>query len=188
MASNGIDVSSYQTGLGLKTITGLDFVIAKCTEGTTIADPSYANFRAQAEALKVPFGAYHFLHAETQSGLQEANWFLSHAGDLSSITLWIDYEVYGATVDNDIETLTAFTERLKREIPAVGLYVNLTGLGRVLKRPDEYAYDALWLAAPSIPMGQQSSPAWDIHQYETFQNIDRDYSADITAVWKKLGR
>jgi GH25 family lysozyme M1 (1,4-beta-N-acetylmuramidase) len=92
MAENGIDVSSYQPGIGN---IGQQFVFVKATEGTT-----YANPYMQAQLATAPHkGLYHF--ASGGNVIAEANWFLAHwqKGTLPIL----DYEANALklwTVDN----------------------------------------------------------------------------------------
>lgn len=48
MAMNGIDISSYQSGINL-TVVPCDFVITKATEGTGYVNPDYERAYAQAK-------------------------------------------------------------------------------------------------------------------------------------------
>lgn len=187
--SAGVDLSNYQHDLELVTLSGLDFVIAKCTEAGDIADPSYLNFRAQTKDLGKLFGAYHFLHAEYANARYEAQWFMRHADIQEGMTLWVDYETYGISQETDAESLGLFISTVKLEYPQakVGIYANWTGLGRIYPYKLEIPYDGFWLADPSIPMTQETEPPWDIHQYETYLQIDRDYCADAPALWQRMG-
>lgn len=54
------DVSNHQGNLSLN---GAAACIAKATEGTTFQDQWYTAFRLKADALAIPFAAYHWLHA-----------------------------------------------------------------------------------------------------------------------------
>lgn len=58
----GIDISHYQGDVDLAAAMndGIGFVIHKATEGQTFADDHYAGNMAQADALDLPFGAYHY--------------------------------------------------------------------------------------------------------------------------------
>ena len=89
-----IDVSHYQAGLKIAALKaqGYAAVILKCTEGSTYADPSYADFLAQAEACGMPVAAYHFLH--TGSGDRQAAWLAKNIRD-KSVPVMIDAEAGG---------------------------------------------------------------------------------------------
>lgn len=68
---------------------GYAALIAKCTQGSTYADPHYADFRAGSETAGLPFAAYHFLEAG-QGDKQAAN-LAAHIVD-RTIPVMIDCE------------------------------------------------------------------------------------------------
>lgn len=180
---NGIDVSNNNGRLALtKGFSGLDFVIAKASEGTGFVDEDYAWYEGQAHAAAVLFGAYHFGHPELQDGRREAELFMSVAPPRSGQSLWYDYEVYGASSAADAEAVSVFLDTIKIAYPhaRAGLYANLTGMARIL--PHDVPWDALWLADPTGQLETPDAPlahlgaSWNIHQYETFAGIDRNYS------------
>lgn len=184
MGSNGIDLSNQNGRVDLSHgFSGLDFVIAKCTEGTTFVDTSFFNYESQAKTLGVEFGAYHFLHAENLDGESEALFFLSHFKPESGIGIWIDYETYGLEAAVDVEVVSLFAETIKARFPRqkVGLYANLTGMRKVVPLGVDMATDAFWLAYPNGQVETPDAPmpngrSWSVHQYETFAGIDRDFS------------
>jgi GH25 family lysozyme M1 (1,4-beta-N-acetylmuramidase) len=185
MTASGIDVSNHNGKLNLtQGLQGLGFVIAKATEGTNFVDSTYNYYQQNTKALNLHFGAYHFLHAENLSGESEALWFLRHANLSSGMSVWIDYETYGLNggVDTEVISLFAETVKLYSNVKRVGLYANLTGFSRVGPRGIDQACDFFWLAdynnqveTPTAPLAPYGL-AWTLHQYEVFNNIDRDYS------------
>lgn len=72
VSAQGEDRSSYQAILPWK---GLDFGIAKATEGTTWSDPTFAANWANLHAAGIPRGAYHFLHPSLDP-VAQAQFFL----------------------------------------------------------------------------------------------------------------
>lgn len=185
MTASGIDVSNHNGKLNLNVgLQGLQFVIAKCTEGTGFVDPTYTYYQQTTRNMGLHFGAYHFLHAENLSGESEALWFLRHANLQSGMSVWIDYETYGVDGAIDAEVISLFAETVlaHSKVPHVGLYANLTGFDRVGRLGIQEATDVFWLAeynnqvetpdAPLAPYGL----SWTLHQYEVFNGIDRDYS------------
>ncbi len=182
--SNGIDVSNHNGQMNLSSgFTNLDFVIAKCTEGINFVDPTFAYYESQALLLNKEFGAYHFLHAENLDGESEALFFLSHFTPRSGIGVWIDYETYGISGNVDVEIASLFSETIKARYPKqkVGLYANLTGMHKIVPLGIDAATDAFWLAYPTGQLETPDRPmpdgkSWMVHQYETFQGVDRDYS------------
>ena|ERR1700757_2078214 len=184
MGTNGIDVSNQNGMLDLtKGFSGLDFLIAKVTEGVTFVDATLAHYQQQAALLNIDFGGYHFLHAENEEGESEALFFLRHFEPKSGIGIWIDYETYGTSPNDDVEVVSLFSETIKAHFPQqkVGLYANLTGMDRLVPLGISEAVDAFWFAYPNKQLETPNHPmppgaAWDIHQYETFAGVDRDYS------------
>lgn len=184
MGCNGIDVSNNNGRLSLAGgFTGLDFVIAKATEGFSFTDLDYAFYQSETLGLGKLFGAYHFGHPELLDGRREAEHFMSVARPRSALSLWYDYEVYGASGAADAEVISTFIETVKLSHPhaKVGVYFNLTGAERILPL-NEVPADAWWLAeynnqleTPDAPLAKYGK-AWSIHQYEVFGGIDRDYS------------
>lgn len=64
------DLSSYDAGFVIP--AGTPAVVAKATEGVYYHDAQYANFKAQAAKLGVPFSGYHFLKSESSPEAQAA--------------------------------------------------------------------------------------------------------------------
>lgn len=101
MALNGIDISSWQTGINIPRVPA-DFVIVKATEGTWYTSPC---FRAQADATLNSgklLGVYHYItggNAQT-----EAQYFVNAAKPyIGRAILALDFEsgnnkAYGNTV------------------------------------------------------------------------------------------
>ena len=185
MSTNGVDVSNNNGKLDLsKGFRGLGFVIAKATEGTGFVDTTYHHYRAFARSKGLHFGAYHFLHAERTDARNEAEWFLRHADLESGDSVWLDYEVYGASGQADAGQLGSFAQALRAmsKVRCIGLYANLTGFGRVAPHNLGPTFNAFWLASytgepetPEHPLGKYDL-SWTLHQYEVFNGIDRDYS------------
>lgn len=70
-----------------------DCVIAKCTEGTSYVDATYADKKKHCQAMGILFGAYHF--ARGLDAKKEAKWFLKNVGDIvEGELLALDYEIH----------------------------------------------------------------------------------------------
>src|SRR5882724_206686 len=89
----GLDVSHFQGESGISPSTwnqvfadGKRFVFIKATEGLSVIDASTANNVARATAAGFRVGIYHLCHPEqhstTNGAVQEADFFLSTAGNL----------------------------------------------------------------------------------------------------------
>jgi hypothetical protein len=83
------DVSHY-TPVNL---TGAVAAVAKVSQGLSYVDPTYANFRKQAAALRIPFSGYHWVDDTDPAG-QASNYHDHAAG---APCMW-DAEAPGATV------------------------------------------------------------------------------------------
>ncbi len=88
--TEGIDVSHWQNTIDWSQVAaaGKRFAFMKASEGTTLADATYAANRAQAKAFGMYVGAYHFARPDRTPGdaVAEADYFLAMsqlaAGDL----------------------------------------------------------------------------------------------------------
>lgn len=79
----GIDISHHQGEVDLAAAmdAGIGFVIAKATEGQTFVDQRFAGNMAQADAIDLPFGAYHFARPDrtANDAVLEARHFVDTA-------------------------------------------------------------------------------------------------------------
>lgn len=116
------DVSQYQAGLQIQ--PGTVFLWARATMGTGPNDSEYSNFKAQAAALGVPFGAYHFLHAG--NGAAQADNAFSVVGP--HVPLFVDVEPDGSSFPTTADVV-AFRDR----------YRALGGIIEVQYYPKSYA-------------------------------------------------
>jgi hypothetical protein len=100
------DVSDYQRGLVIQPNTV--FVWAKATEGTTVVDTAYQNFKTQAASVGAKFGAYHVLHAG--NGSAQADHAFAVVG--SGVPLFVDVEQVGTSYPTTVD-VEAFTARYR---------------------------------------------------------------------------
>ena len=75
MALNGIDISSWQSGINLAVVP-CDFVVIKATEGTNYVNPDYERAYNQAKASGKCLGVYHYANGGNIQA--EADYFLSN--------------------------------------------------------------------------------------------------------------
>lgn len=192
MGSNGIDLSNNNGRISLaRGFTGLDFVIAKATQGISFTDLDYLFYRDEAKGAGALFGAYHFGVLELADGAGEAEHFMSHAVPQPGRSLWYDYEApeggWRTDPADDAEVIALFRATVQHEyrLAKVGIYSNMDGFRRILPRMHQHQkppYDALWLAEPNQQLETPDRPLaqfgamWNLHQYETFAGIDRNYS------------
>ena len=87
---NGIDISSYQSGMNLASVP-CDFVIVKATEGTTYTNPCFIGHANQALTLGKKLGIYHF--ASGGNAIAEADYFVNTAKPyIGKALLVLDWE------------------------------------------------------------------------------------------------
>lgn len=93
MRADVIDISHYQTvtdGFAGAKQLGIRGVIAKASEGHTLRDDKFFNFRAQARTAGLLFGAYHFIRHGDPVG--QADFFLKTVGNVDGLCLVLDWE------------------------------------------------------------------------------------------------
>jgi LysM repeat protein len=84
----GADVSSYQPGQ--LNLAGLSFIISKATQGTGYVNPNHAAQIAEARALAIGVGHYHF--ADGGDAVSEARFFVANSGWKSGEIVALDVE------------------------------------------------------------------------------------------------
>lgn len=90
MALNGIDISSWQSGINLAVVP-CDFVVIKATEGINYVNPDYDRAYAQAKAAGKCLGIYHYANGGNIQA--EADYFLGNVGNrLGEAILILDWE------------------------------------------------------------------------------------------------
>jgi GH25 family lysozyme M1 (1,4-beta-N-acetylmuramidase) len=187
---NGVDLSNQNGGVNLASVSPApSFLIAKASEALSFTDSTYPAYAAKAFDMGIPFGAYHFFHAENKQARGEAHNFMVSARPRSLLSLWVDYETYGESGQADAEEIGFFIDEVKLNFPRakVGIYCNETGYNRLHPYFAEIPFQGLWYANPSIPMTAQGDNGifWQVHQYATVGGIDRDYwDWDTGKIWQ----
>ena len=138
----GIDVSNWQSGLKLRPL-GLDFAIAKASEGVSFKDPTFADFMKQADNAGMLTGAYHF--ARANNPVNEATFFYTRVKDRVGTSIFaLDLET------NDIVNWGAYADAFADEFHRLsGVYPLVYTSAGFLSRYKGYSCVnkcALWLA------------------------------------------
>ncbi len=179
--TEGIDVSHWQNTIDWNQVatSGKRFAYMKASEGTTLVDPTYAGNRAQAKALGLYVGAYHFARPGRNAGdaIAEADYFLAMsqlvAGDLFPV---LDLEVTGGLAPVELqEWVKAYLGRIYERTGARGvIYTSPSFWRNNMADTDWFAangYRTLWVAhwtsgpAPSVPGGNWGGTGWTFWQY-----------------------
>lgn len=88
---NGIDVSSWQTGIEVDKMSSVDFVITKATEGTSYVNPECDRVYQDTVNSGKKVGVYHF--ASGTDALAEAKHFVNNiSGYIGEAILVLDFE------------------------------------------------------------------------------------------------
>jgi Lyzozyme M1 (1,4-beta-N-acetylmuramidase) len=181
--TEGIDVSHWQGTIDWVAVAaaGKQFVYMKASDGTSLVDPTYAANRAQAKAVGLYVGAYHFARPDATPGdaVAEADHFLATAqiaqGELLPV---LDLEVSGGLSTTALEAwVQAFMVRVyeRTGVPGV-IYVSPNFWKTYMGDTTWFAmngYRTLWVAhwtgatAPSIPGGNWGGQAWTFWQYSS---------------------
>lgn len=162
MAMNGIDISSYQSGINLSVVP-CDFVIVKATEGTGYVNPDYTRAYTQAKNAGKCLGIYHYANGGNVKA--EADYFLKQVGDrVGEAILILDWEAKDTPVFdvNDFNWVKSWCDYVKDKTDVAPMvYVQQNAMGRILG-----AGYPLWVAqyADMNPTGYQTKP-WNEESY-----------------------
>lgn len=107
MTTFGIDISNYQAGISMARAhaEGIDFVIAKVSEGTTYRSPAWPQQRDTARTAGLLLAGYHYVRTGNPAG--EAAACKAWLGD-PSIPIMLDWEQNGGDWANFLAVLAAF--------------------------------------------------------------------------------
>ncbi len=100
MTLNFIDIASWQDGINLSAIPGLDAFVVKATESTNYVNPICDRYIQSARALNLPIGVYHYAGSSSAKALgdAEAEWRFFRdncAGYKGEAIPILDYEPFG---------------------------------------------------------------------------------------------
>lgn len=160
MTLEGIDIAYPNANPKLR---GLDFVIAKASEGMFI-DPRWAEHVRAIKAARLPFGAYHFGRSE-ESASAQADLFLRTAADADFLALDWEPSSHGTLMGASEARLFI------KHVHAAGRRIGLYAAEHFPREypPDAFGADFRWVAnfvrRPRVP--------FDIWQWNG-AGIDRD--------------
>jgi GH25 family lysozyme M1 (1,4-beta-N-acetylmuramidase) len=198
----GIDVSHWQDAIDWTSVaaSGVQFVIAKATEGRTWDDPMYVTYKAGAAAEGIPFTAYHFARPDDTAGdaVKEADHFVDVAqlgpGNLIPA---LDIERTGGLTQAQLtqwilDWLNEVTLRLgvrPMVYTSPNGWVNRTGDTTAIA---DAGYTVLWIAnwnvaSPTVPANDWEGNGWTFWQYTDCASVpgiigcvDADWHAGTT--------
>lgn len=197
----GIDVSHWQSYIrwGRVARSGVDFAIAKATEGKTFVDHMYDRNKRRAEDVGLRFTAYHFaqpsrVHRSVRlDARMEADHFLRYA-DLRGRNLVpaLDLERTGGLKHRDLRRWTlAWLQRVETRLGVKAMvYTSPAFWSRYLGNTRAVArrgYEVLWVAHwgtnhPSVPARRWDGNGWTFWQWTNCARVpgirscvDRNY-------------
>ena len=162
---------------------GIQAVLHKATQGLTMDDPAFADRKARAAEIGMPFGAYHF--ATGDDPIAQAEHFLAVTqGTLCRV---LDWEQLGMTYTGAVAFVNAIY-RASGRYPmlysgSAFLQEQLTAQGVTTSDTTTLSRCPLWIArygvAPNIPMAWAAWTLWQYSQTGTVPgvlgNCDQDY-------------
>lgn len=163
MSMNGIDISSWNTGINLDVVP-CDFVIVKATEGTGYVNPDFERAYNQAKNAGKCLGIYHY--AKGLDANAEADYFLKCVGNRAGeAILVLDWEGQGNSQFgvNDFAWVKAWLERV---VSKTGVKPLIYTSQSVMARFNGLGDYGMWIAqyANNDPTGYQDKP-WKEGEY-----------------------
>jgi Glycosyl hydrolases family 25 len=159
MTVHGIDVSSYQSET--YSLTGVDFVFVKATEGTAYTNPKMKTQAARARAAGRVVGFYHFVRPGDMAA--QARYFAAQAASGEGDPLWLDWEDPGVSCAEKDRFLSEL-KQLRGGTHRIGLYCSADYW--LHRDTTSRCGDALWIAHYGVPAGKPGIKApWLFHQY-----------------------
>ena len=151
-AMNGVDVSSWQTGIDVSDME-MDFVITKATEGTGYINPDCDRVYQDAKGSGKAVGVYHF--ARTGDALAQAEYFVDNiSGYIGEAVLVLDYE--GDAVNQGVGWAKDWLDAV----------YNMTGVKPVIYMSNSVIHRYDWTSVQSAGYG-----LWNAAYYYGYQTI-----------------
>jgi Tol biopolymer transport system component len=183
----GLDVSHWQGTIDFDAVaaTGILFIFAKASEGSSYQDPNYTTNRANAQDAGLAFGPYHYARPDSSDGdaVEEADHFVDTAdpasGDLLPV---IDLEDAGGLSNTKLtDWLWDFLDEvLARTGVHALIYTSPNFWETHLGDTDEFAkggYSLLWIAhwfapTPTVPGNNWGGYGWTFWQNDDCFKVD----------------
>lgn len=190
----GIDIYHGDGTIPWSTLTNVDFVFHKATEGSTHVDSAFEKNREAAKKQGIPFGAYHFFKSTSPPESQALN-FLKVIGDIriGELPPVLDWEDRAIT---DVKMGAIFLDIVEKETGVMPILYCGASFGAELNFPARFSRYPLWLAhytvggkPPKVPSPWSDYTFWqfceadDNHEYDT--NYFNGGIAELEKLMKK---
>lgn len=172
--AKGIDVSRHQGNIDWPKVK-VDFAFIKATEGIGYIDPQFRRNAADANAVGIPVGYYHYAHPETNSALAEAAAFIDATkGQACQLPYVLDLEGEASKLNKDALSKWAYE--------FMSTVKNRTGKPVMLYTGAYFARDQvsgilgdfpLWVAhyGASTPLANSTWNDWTFFQYSSSGSV-----------------
>ena len=180
--TKGVDISSWQKNLDVKTLSarGFGFAIAKISEGQSWVDPCFDRFYSEAGSIDLPFGAYVYSHACTEAAARaEAVKALELLrGRPLRLGVWLDVEdAAQLNTPNLGEIVAAFCDEIRKAGYKTGAYGSA---GQLWARVSPSNFNGLVWAASWGLQPRFSCDVWQYTDHLTVEGysgpVDGDYA------------
>ncbi|MEO9235846.1 MAG: GH25 family lysozyme [Polyangiaceae bacterium] len=187
--AQGIDVSHYDGTIDWNAVQGggIDFAIAKATEGTTFTDPQFAANWAGMQDAGVVRGAYHFFHPELDPDTQAA-FVVSTVGPLApeDLPLILDLETNGGESETVVvaNALTFLTDVEAATGRTPIIYTSNRVIATVSGGSPKFAHYPLWdaqygVGCPTIPAPWTTWNIWQTNDNGTIAGVSGTGNVDV---------
>jgi len=172
----GLDCSHYQGDVDFAKVkaAGVSFVFIKATEGITLVDSKFAEYRQASKAAGLPRGYYHFFHPKDDLQSQ-IDFFVNTVGALAPGDLPPVLDVEnpdewsGFTVAQRVSMVLGWLQGVEAKLGVRPIiYINNPMTNTILGNPAAFKAYMLWIAhytskaAPAVPLPWT---VWTIWQY-----------------------
>ena len=184
----GIDVSHHQGDINWTMVAndGKVFAFVKATEGFTYDDPKFTTYMNAGNAAGVVMGAYHFARPDNNSAVDEANHFVSVAGNyIGAVFLPPALDLEDPNANTHLDQLFSSAQLTNWVQTWMDRVEDLTGIKPVIYLNSNYANYlhtslnnyGLWIAkpgtAPNTPPNDTGNwNDWEFKQYSWTGNVN----------------
>jgi GH25 family lysozyme M1 (1,4-beta-N-acetylmuramidase) len=190
-ARQGIDVSHWQGGINWTRVAnyGIDFAIAKATQGTWMVDQYYPRNAHRARNHGIRFTAYHFAQPGRRpySAVRQADFFLSRAKlGPTDLVPALDMERSGGLSPTALRTwVLTWLHRVYMKLGVKAMVYSNPGFwGSAMANTSAVAragYEVLWVAhwdtiRPTVPAQGWDGNGWTVWQWTKCGQIPGIYT------------
>lgn len=185
----GIDISHHNSVIDWASVknAGIEFVIAKASEGTTEKDPLFKAHYSEAKASGLLFGAYHFFHAGSDPMDQVKNFSEQIKNCSLDLPLVLDWEVTdGVPSTQDVRNALIFLSTIAKTSPKKPMIYTGPYFFDALKSGNVFEAYLLWIAhytsnknGPLVPDPFKNWTMWQFTDRLSIPNCSSGIDGDL---------